>query len=348
MPTISYTDSTGGIELIEGYRHKVTSAAIGEWNLWGRLREVIVGTPDGTIIPRLEDFLTDSIAPDLLVAARQAEGQLLQRALPDLYAALDEESRTLAAIYASHGVQVHFPRPVVPEELAYSFGHGLSTLFPCDVFWCIGRHVIESSFRRPFTGATRWSVRELIQHHVDAEPAVLLHACPMPRPASQDYLFECSDILIVGDGNVILAYDENNKSSNRRGCEWAKRLLEADGFRVTITPLPDIGIVHLYAVICIIGPGVAIACEEAFPGRRLPAPIADWQIVWCDLAEARATAPCAVNLDRTTVLLPKGAPRVCEEVAKLGFNVLDIDFSAHARIGGGIRCATAVVYREID
>ena len=135
MPTISYTDSTGGIELIEGYRHKVTSAAIGEWNLWGRLREVIVGTPDGTIIPRLEDFLTDSIAPDLLVAARQAEGQLLQRALPDLYAALDEESRTLAAIYASHGVQVHFPRPVVPEELAYSFGHGLSTLFPCDVFW---------------------------------------------------------------------------------------------------------------------------------------------------------------------------------------------------------------------
>jgi N-dimethylarginine dimethylaminohydrolase len=48
------------------------------------------------------------------------------------------------------------------------------------------------------------------------------------------------------------------------------------------------------------------------------------------------------------VLLPKCAPRVCEEVAKLGFNVLDIDFSALARIGGGIRCATAVVYREIN
>ena len=73
---------------------------------------------------------------------------------------------------------------------------------------------------------------------------------------------------------------------------------------------PDTGILHLYAVICIIGPGLAIACEGAFPGRKLPEPLKDWNIVWCDLAEAKAAAPCAVNIDRKTVLLPRAASRL--------------------------------------
>jgi N-dimethylarginine dimethylaminohydrolase len=344
----SFADSDGGIQLIPGYRHKLTRAPIGEWNLWGSLREVIVGTPEGTIVPKFDAFIENAVAPDLAKLAKAHEGKLLKDALPDFYAALDIESRTLAAVYESHGVKVHIPRPITPAEAAYAFGYGSSTAFPCDVFWCVGRNVIESTWRRMYVPPLRWTVRELIQPHVDADPSVFLHACPLPNPETQDYIFECSDILIVGDGNVILAYDSHRKSSNARGCEWAKRILEADGFKVTVIELLDVGIVHLFAVICIIGPGVAIACEDAFPGRRLPDPLKGWKVVWCSLDEARETAACTVNIDRKTVILPKGAPRVCEAVSKLGFEVVDIEFSAHAQTGGGIRCATAVVHREID
>ena len=42
----------------------------------------------------------------------------------------------------------------------------------------------------------------------------------------------------------------------------------------------------------------------------------DWKVVWCSLDEARETAACAVNIDRKTVILPKGAPRVCEVVSE--------------------------------
>ena len=45
---VLYAASDGGIKLIPGYRHKITQAPIGEWNLWGRLREVVVGHPEGT------------------------------------------------------------------------------------------------------------------------------------------------------------------------------------------------------------------------------------------------------------------------------------------------------------
>lgn len=50
---------------------------------------------------------------------------------------------------------------------------------------------------------------------------------------------------------------------------------------MTVIELADTGIIYLYAVICIVGPGVAIACEDAFPGRDLPDPIKDWNIIWC-------------------------------------------------------------------
>ncbi|WP_295456619.1 hypothetical protein [uncultured Thiodictyon sp.] len=351
MTETSYSQSTGGIALIPGYRHKLSSAPIGEWNLWGRLREVVVGTPEGTLIPKFESFLENAVDPQLVDLMKNHGGKLLKDVLPEYYATLQEESAALAKVFESHGVKTHIPRPVTPEEVAYSFGFGASNLFPCDVFWCVGRNVIESSWRKMYVRPTRWAVREHYLPYLDASSSAYLHACPMPSPGegplSGDYYFECSDILIVGDGNVILAYDTSNSSSNPRGCEWARRILEADGFKVTVIELAHTGIIHLYAVICIIGPGVAIAYEGAFPGRKLPEPLKGWDVIWCDEAEAKATAPCAVNIDRKTVLLPRAAPRVCEAVSQLGFDVIDIEFAAHAQAGGGIRCTTGVIYREI-
>jgi N-dimethylarginine dimethylaminohydrolase len=68
----------------------------------------------------------------------------------------------------------------------------------------------------------------------------------------------------------------------------------------------------------------------------------------CDLEEAKATAPCAVNIDRETVMMPRGAPRTRKAVSNLGFNVIDVEFSVHAMAAGGIRCAIGVIYWEID
>ena len=352
MKKTHYAASTGGIKLIPGYRHKLTAAPIGEWNLWGRLRDVVVGTAEGAIIPHYEPVYEKVTDPWLVNLTKEHGGELLKDAVPDYYAALEQESDNLVKIYESHGVKVHRPRPITLQETAYSFGCGSSRVFPCYPFWCVGRNIVESSWRKMVQRPMKWSVRELYLPYVDADPSVHLLACPMPSPGNGpgtgDVYFEVGDLLIVGDGNVILAYDAVGTSSNPRGCEWVKRMLEADGFKVTVIRLPDSGILHLYAVICIIAPGVAIAYEGAFPGRELPKPLEGWDVIWCDLNEAKATAPCAVNLDRNTVLLPRKAPMTCKAVAKLGFNVVDVEFSAHAMSSGGIRCATGVIHREID
>lgn len=352
MNEILYSTSDGGIKLIEDYKHKLTNKNIGEWNLWGRLREVIVGTPKGMIIPEYNPSLEGIVAPDLLEIIKKHGGEFLSEVLPEFYQSLDDESKALANAYTSNGVKVHIPRDMRAEEIAYSFGNGATNVFPCDPFWCVGRNIIETSWRRLIGNPHRWAVREIFLPYIDADPSVLFHACPMPSPGnypnSGDFYFEVGDMLNVGDGNIILAYDKAGTSSNPRGCEWAKRILEADGFKVTTIVLPDTGILHLYAVICIIAPGVVIAYEDAFPGRKLPEPLSGWEAVWCNYEEAKAAAPCAVNIDRNTVLLPRAAPKVCEAVSNRGFKVIDIDFSAHAKMAGGIRCDTGVIYREID
>jgi hypothetical protein len=117
---VKYAASNGGLELFPGYRHKLTKAPIGEWNLWGRLREVVVGTPEGTVIPRFEPVFEKAADPRVLKLMKEHEGELLKDVLPGYHAAIEEESGALAAVYESHGVKVHFPRPVTPEEVAYS------------------------------------------------------------------------------------------------------------------------------------------------------------------------------------------------------------------------------------
>lgn len=350
MADIKYSDSDGGIELVPGYRHKLTNTDIGEWNLWGSLREVVVGTAKGFVIPNYEKNFEGNTDPELVELTKKYGGQLLQDVVPDIYNAVERESDELVKIYKSHGVKVHRPRDILPEEAAYSFGHGSNNVMACDPFWCVGRNVIETSWRKLVARPQKWAMRETYQGKIDADPAVLLQACPMPSPGGKegDYYFEVGDMLNIGNGNIIVAYGEDDTSSNLRGCEWAKRALEADGFTVTIHKLPKTEILHLYAVICIIGPNTAIAYENAFPGRVLPEPLKGWNVVWCDYKEAKEAAPCAVNINRNTVVLPTKAPKTRKAVADLGYNVIDLDFSTHANMGGGIRCATGVIYREID
>jgi N-dimethylarginine dimethylaminohydrolase len=345
-----FSDSDGGIDLIPGYRHRLTTAGIGEWNLWGRLREVAVGTAKDVTIPQYEPLFDKYVEPGSLDLIKRWGGAMLEEAAPDLVAAFEREGDELVRIYESFGVKVHRPRAILPQEMAYSFGGGANNMFPCDAFWPVGRNIIETSWRKKAGWPAKWATRETYQSKVDADPAVLVQSCPLPAPATDDgdYYFEVGDLLTVGDGNVIVAYGEDGTSSNLRGCEWVKRALEQDGFAVTIHRLPRTALLHLYAVICIVGPGTVIAYEDAFPGRVLPAPLEGWDVIWCDEAEARATAPCAVNIDRNTVVMPSESPKTNQALRDRGFEVVDLSFATHASFSGGLRCATGVIHREID
>ncbi|HWQ19549.1 MAG TPA: hypothetical protein VN455_07195, partial [Methanotrichaceae archaeon] len=82
MAQASYAIPDGGMELIPGYRHKLTQAPIGEWNLWGRLREVVVGTPEGSLTPRYEPIFENATDPQLQTIMKEHGGELLKDVMP--------------------------------------------------------------------------------------------------------------------------------------------------------------------------------------------------------------------------------------------------------------------------
>lgn len=78
MAVALYATTYGGIKLIPGCRHKLTHTTISEWNLWGRLREVVAGTPEGTIIPDFEAVNEKVVAPELVEIMRKYGGRLAE------------------------------------------------------------------------------------------------------------------------------------------------------------------------------------------------------------------------------------------------------------------------------
>jgi len=71
MAKISYASANGGIELMPGYKHKLSQSGIGEWNLWGRLREVVVGTAKGFVIPNYETVYEGVADPEAVQLTKE-------------------------------------------------------------------------------------------------------------------------------------------------------------------------------------------------------------------------------------------------------------------------------------
>jgi hypothetical protein len=80
-----------------------------------------------------------------------------------------------------------------------------------------------TDYRYSKAGLKSWAVRGIYQSKVDADPSAQLHACSMPSPGDcpdlGDYYFGVGDMLVVGDGNVILDYDKAGTTSKPRWCE---------------------------------------------------------------------------------------------------------------------------------
>ena len=340
-------------KMIDGtYVPAPTQNDYGEFNLWGPLKEVVLGTHINLHMPRispvLEQVYSEVLQPGLLQLIKEAEGRHWTEAHPEYIAGLAEETDLLRQACEDHGVTVHIERPALVEEInaVGRNSHGFTQTYAAEPIWVVGRNVLENAWSSDFQWAHLYPVREIHQPYIDADPNVLHYTAPAPSVLPpRDYVYEGGDVLNLGDGRVLVTTAKS--STNARGAEWVKRMLEHDGYRVQIISLPHTGIHHLFAVMCPAGPRLVIAYRDAFP-EGLPAFMDDFDVIWTDRAEALATAPCATMIDPTHILVPAEAPRVSEELAKRGITPVEVPFKYHAPLAGGIRCKISVVRRTIS
>lgn len=335
---------------INTYVPASTQNAYGEFNLYGTLKEVILGNERNMALPPLTPYIEKVyggvLQPRILEIMRKSNGEPVIHHDPEFIESHLSETQALRQALENHGVKVHIEREASEEEITkMSRGaKGFTQVFAAEPLWVVGRNVLENAWASDLAWAHLFPVRELHQPYIDADQNILHYTAPSPKP-ERDYIYEGGDVLNLGDGRVLVA--TSRSSTNTRGANWVKRMLEHDGYQVHIIDLPDVGIHHLFAVMCIAGPKLVIAYTDSFP-NGLPEFMSDFEVIWVNREEALATATCCTMINHNTILIPEEVPRVIDELEKRGINTVPVPFKNHAFGAGGIRCKISVIRREID
>ncbi len=323
----------------------------GEYNLWGTLREVAVGTPEGAMMPDNTELLIAKLRhvlhPTVLeMLEKRGDKRFLKDLLPKIYDDLFEETEELIKAYENHGVEVRRLRLATEGEELLNWGTGgRFQAFAAEPLWVVGRMVFENQWPHGLSRSQVMAVRDHHQPYIDADPNILYFNAPTTNPDTLDYDYEGGDVLNLGDGNVIVA--TGHSSTNRRGADWIARILRLDGYTPHIVDLPDVGIHHLFAVMCLAGPRTAIAYPESFP-NGVPAPMKDWEIIWTTREEALATGPCGTMINPKTIVMPRETPRLNDELSRRGITPVPVPMKAHSMFAGGNRCMTSVIRRDLS
>ena len=154
--------------------------------------------------------------------------------------------------------------------------------------------------------------------------------------------------------------------TNECGWRWFAQYYTAKGFRVHKIALPDTNFQpwHVDGMLTPIKPGIVMVCPVAMP---LPEKLQqfykrnDWEMVECAppthyfdyrhgvLDEHQGPYWISANilaLSPNTVAVEAHETAYCEQLDKMGFEVVPVPFEQAVPFGGSLHCSTVDVYRE--
>lgn len=322
---------------------------IGVFSDYGKLREVIVGIPDGLILPPFSADLGHYNA-DLRAALEKRQGPPLaiQEAFPERWSETAAQMDGVVRIFEDFGIRVQRPRPFSAAESGYlrDLQPGRSQLYPADPVFVLGKHFLELNIRRAYRRKEVFPLRELVLPRLEGDDGAVYRTMPAPTPFDPSgegpgpYL-EGGDILIAGQDVIV---GQGALCSNAAGFAWLKTLLEPAGYRVTPLPIVD-DILHALGIICLLREGLAMAYLPGLP-KGLPAPLADWEVIEITREECLGHATVGVSLDPSHYMIDPRFNRIMEELSRKGVEPVPTPCEAIGFWGGAIRCITLPLRRD--
>lgn len=300
-------------------------------NEWGRLEACWVGTVHSVYWP--DDHPLEHEAPKSGFSHFLTSlffGTVAGKRIPEvLVRGMRRESDSLAHYLELAGVEVKRPIPLTPLPVE---PFGLSQMFARDPVMAIGDRLIigqlQMETRRKETRGFIPFLNKLENRGVRVERLMRPHA----------YL-EGGDVLLdwphiyVGIGKY---------ASNERGVEWLQELFGHEAHVIPVY-IKDPSVLHLDHCMTLIGPKRGIIHRASL--ERLPAPLEQYDWIEIDDATKRELGGNILMLDHQTALIQKKHIALARELRARGLNVVTMDFHRHARMHGGLRCATAPLRR---
>ncbi|MGD2040945.1 MAG: serine/threonine protein kinase [Anaerolineae bacterium] len=171
-------------------------------------------------------------------------------------------------------------------------------------------------------------------------------------------IFDAADIIRFGKDLFM----QRSAITNAAGVEWLRRHFEPKGFRVhevafggTVQPW------HIDCTVFAPREGVLVQNPDWLPLRpefHELFKINGWEIVLAAPPSRPQPHPysfCSTylsnntfSLDPNTLCIESGEVQLMEQMDRLGFEVIPVDFFEVSPFGGGLHCATTDVHREGD
>jgi glycine amidinotransferase len=327
-----------------------TPRAIGVFNEWGRLREVLVGNMAHDTSPRWSpDWgryhgLKEMLAGQAGVPARVAFAERFKESL--------EQTDALARLLEDHGVTVHRPRLLTEAEIAVE-PIGASAQFARDPQVVIGKHVIETNLRMMFRNKEHLGYAQLLRERLAHDPQARHVRMPdttsiLPGKTDADFFADPRPFLEGGDTFVLgkdILVGFSSLGSSPAGAEWLQRYLAPEGYRVHLVPLTTEWL-HLDCVFAVIREGLCMCFTQGLREGRLPSVIRDWEVIEATAEEAHALGCNTLCLEPGVVVVGAEHRRIIKAIEKRGATVLAVPFDRPSEVGGGIRCSTHPLARD--
>ena len=320
------------------------SQMLGQWNEWGRLREVVLGYVEELAEPGYIDALV-WVSEEGKAELRKNGGKLTREAYPEWAQCINRTITTLEKVLREHGVTVHRTQPTPPgfdEEKSYlkNVQPGNYTIGGADFFRVLGNQVILlNSFHMPFRRSNIWAVRRLLEPILEKTNTPCI-ATPPPSPHyTRDELYlENGDMMCDGH-NIYVGISGN--ATTPKGVAWLKRLV-GSSYQVHVIRLKP-HLFHLDWLVSLTRPGLLTYMPDALMDP-LPEPLSRW-----DKIEVRPDEIAGANnltIDENPIVVPEHLKRIADAYDKKGMKVVTIPAKETIEYGSGPRCLTAVLRRD--
>lgn len=329
-------------------------------NDWGKLKEIILGTPHGLNIPHIDCSSEHFFEPPEDAKNENISPELIQQVISEM----QEDFQELEDTLTSYGVKVKRPNPIsLGTDCVTPHWESQQThaLMPRDCLAVIGNKIIEA----PMPSRSRFfesiSFRSLILDYFESGCSWISAPKPIlsddiysyekqtPLLSSRDPLFDAANLMRCGRD---IFFNISN-SGNRAGLSWLQSVL-GDQYKVhEISVCSD----HLGTTIHILRPGVLLVNAYRMDEEMIPSALKGWQIIWFSEPQdtgyafewPRASVWIGMNvlsIDEKIVIIEKSQQRLGDQLVENGFEPIPITFRHGRTVGGGFHCCSLDTHRE--